>query len=352
MRIHDKPVYGDGAMRGELPPPVPIDAFGRPPLTAGARSFTNRRAAPMENNAVIDPAARLLRVPGALSATVDTGPEKIRSGFGNGDCLLMAPDRGLFAVADASERHPRASRKLVTRLHRHLAGGHSPEALGQSLAAAFERQKFTHKSTLSGLVLTVTPQGLRIDLFHGGDSMILIFRDDSGEVLLQTRPDMHFAGRIRQPPDVTTHTFDATAPLRIVLATDGFAEVQKALVPSEGGRVAKILPPHLIRHPPEDLAGRVRQWIASDPGRPFHDDIAFMAMDPLAAARLAGPSLTLGGTSPRQEAEFVRTGAPSGALPRGEWQTRAEILRIAGIRFLATPKENGQSHGNDSIRHR
>ena len=339
MRIRDKPVYGDGAMREETPLRTGIVNPGRPPSTAGARFFENRKAVPMENTAVIDPAARLLRVPGALSATVATGPEKLRSGFGNGDCLLMAPDQGLFAVADASERHPRASRKLLTRLHRLLAGRRSPDALSQSLAAAFERQKFTHKATLSGVMLAATPQGVHIDLFHGGDSMILVFRTDTGEVLWQSRPDMHFAGRIRQPPEITGIAIDAAVPLRIVLATDGFTEVQKALAASDNGFGEKPLPAHLIHHAPEDLAGRVLQWMASDPGRPFHDDIAFMVIDPVAAARLAGPCLTLGGTSPRQEAEFARTGALSGALPRAQWPSCAEALRIAGIRFFATVKE-------------
>ena len=51
---------------------------------------------------MLNPFRRALRLPGELGAGLITGTEKIRSGFGNGDCLLLDFRHRIFAVADAA----------------------------------------------------------------------------------------------------------------------------------------------------------------------------------------------------------------------------------------------------------
>ncbi|MBI9087172.1 MAG: SpoIIE family protein phosphatase [Desulfobacterales bacterium] len=297
----------------------------------------------MHPTATIDLKNRSLRVPHALSATVVTGPDKLRSGFGNGDCLLMDAPRGVFAVADASERHPRASRRLLTRLHKILVRQDSdtdPGSLANRLEEAYTQQKYTHKSTLSGIALSHTAGQVTIHLFHGGDSMVMVVHADDGRILLSTRPDMNFAGRIRQGVGVSSHTFSTDIPLRVILATDGFGEILKALQvpdgPKQSQRTSSLLK-ELVRAPLQDMEKRVRHLMESDPGRPFHDDIAVMVLDPAIMKRLPRLALTMGGTSPRQEAAFARNvdhGWPEPELTDDLWQDHTDVLRTAGIRFL------------------
>ena len=54
----------------------------------------------------INPSKRILKLPGALCGGISTGSDKIRSGYGNGDCLYFDFEHLVFAVADGSERFP------------------------------------------------------------------------------------------------------------------------------------------------------------------------------------------------------------------------------------------------------
>ena len=330
LRITGKNMYGGAHILRE--------AQQQPP-----QHFGRTWKKPMNRAATIDLTNRSLRVRDALSATVVTGPDKLRSGFGNGDCLLMDAPRGVFAVADASERHPRASRKLLSRLQKRLAGQTAetdPEALAKSLQEAYAQQKYTHKSTLSGMALSQTTDRVTIHLFHGGDSMVMVARADDGRILLSTRPDMNFAGRIRQGVGVSSHIFSKDIPLRVILATDGFGEILKTLQVPDGTQEDQAASPvlkELFRSPLQDAEKRVRHLMVSDPGRPFHDDIAVMVLDPAGITRLPKLALAMGGTSPRQEAAFVKNvhrGWPHPELTDDLWQDHTDALRMAGIRFL------------------
>ena len=298
---------------------------------------------PLNPTTTIALKTRSLRIARALGATVVTGPDKLRSGFGNGDCLLVDTSRGLFAVADASERHPRASRKLLTRLHQRLArqGSHiDPASLALSLKDAYARQKYTHKSTLSGIIVSFSATQVILHLFHGGDSMIVVARADNGHILFSTRSDMNFAGRSPQGPTVATHAFSRQYPLRIILATDGFGEVIKTLQstdPANGQSSNPAYLKELLRSPVPDVETQIRRLMNADPARPFHDDMGVMVIDPAAIDRLPKLALTMGGTSPRQEAAFAETaghGWPLNELTDELWPDHVEPLRIAGIRFL------------------
>jgi hypothetical protein len=296
----------------------------------------------MPDTATIDLQNRAFRVPGALNATVTTGPEKIKNGFGNGDCLLVAPRQCLFAVADASERHPQASRILLARLTKTMdlqKGEASPATLLESITQTYAEQQYNHKTTLSGVAISCRDNSVTAHLFHGGDSIAMVAHGENGDILAQSRPDMNFAGRSRQGAAITTHHFDAHTPLRIFLATDGFGDIMKRLPSSDSG----ALSPALIQPPIHQMDAVLRGCLASDPKRDFHDDIALMVFDPRAMDRLPGQTLIMGGTTPHQEAAFATTNTNSRCLEAsGQWRRQTEALEAAGIEILNEP--SGKKH--------
>jgi len=97
---------------------------------------------------MINPAKRMVKQKGSLSALVITGSDKVENGFGNGDCLLLDFSRLIFAVSDGSERYPQASRILLERFAEVLSEQDiSPDisVLKKSIEAIYTGQKYTHK---------------------------------------------------------------------------------------------------------------------------------------------------------------------------------------------------------------
>ena len=66
---------------------------------------------------------RILKQKNVLCGSIITGSDKMRSGFGNGDCLFFDFENNVFAVADGSERFPFASREILLRLKEILNNG-------------------------------------------------------------------------------------------------------------------------------------------------------------------------------------------------------------------------------------
>jgi hypothetical protein len=86
------------------------------PVFADERKGTIKDIAVLSNRRLmLNPYRRTICLEGRLGACLVTGTEKIRCGYGNGDCLLLDFRHRLFAVADASERFPQASHLLVER---------------------------------------------------------------------------------------------------------------------------------------------------------------------------------------------------------------------------------------------
>ncbi|MBP7586164.1 MAG: hypothetical protein KBA61_19130, partial [Spirochaetes bacterium] len=76
---------------------------------------------------MINAAARMISMEGRAGAFLATGTDKVRSGYGNGDCLYFDFENMVFAVADATERFPWASRDLLNRLSESLAKSGPPD---------------------------------------------------------------------------------------------------------------------------------------------------------------------------------------------------------------------------------
>ena len=144
---------------------------------------------------MINPFKRLVRIGETTGAALYTGTDKIRSGFGNGDCLLLDGASRVFAVADAAERFPEASRKLLLRLSSLVSDTKGPldaSDLGDIVQQIWAKQKFLEKSTLSCVALKSAGKNCIAHIAHGGDSCVILADTQSGERYFQTSVDMNF----------------------------------------------------------------------------------------------------------------------------------------------------------------
>jgi hypothetical protein len=166
---------------------------------------------------------RRLHVAGALGAVLWTGADKTRDGYANGDSLLVDVARRVFAVADAGERFPAASARLLERLAAELEGGGAPAdpASWQArMARVWGRQPYIEKTTLSCVAIQPRLEGWRLLLIHGGDSRIAVIDRQTEALYYGSRADMNFAGRSPWAPAVQILDLPQGS-WRIVLATDG-----------------------------------------------------------------------------------------------------------------------------------
>jgi hypothetical protein len=149
---------------------------------------------------MIKAAERIIVKEEAAGAVVITGTDKITSGYGNGDCLLLDFKNRLFALSDSAERYPRASRELLERLSVLIEKEEAPESGEEWLNCVnmvLSRQLYHQKATICCVALQPGDDGITAYCIHGGDSTIFIINAGSGEIEYQTKPDMNFAGRTR-----------------------------------------------------------------------------------------------------------------------------------------------------------
>jgi len=138
---------------------------------------------------------------GRAGAFLATGTDKVRSGYGNGDCVLMDFAHSVFALSDSTERHARASRELLERLRTAVAESGTPAGIGEWRAmvnGVFSRQEYRHKATFSCVGLAERNGALTLTALNGGDSAIIVINVTERRVEYMSRPDMYFAGRSRE----------------------------------------------------------------------------------------------------------------------------------------------------------
>jgi len=274
---------------------------------------------------MLNPYRRSICLPDKLGACLVTGTEKVRCGYGNGDCLLLDFHHRVFAVADASERFPQASRLLLERMTGAIAETGPPgdeNAFNALLDRVWSRQKFIHKTTLSCVVLVNGEDGPAAMLANNGDSTITFLNPNDGKVLFRTRSDMNFAGRSKHPNAVTTQRLNGSRPA-IVLATDGLAGI------------GDILSTKITRRP-----HRIAHWIADrtrSPALPPEiDDIGAIALVTDVPVREAH-TIIMGGTRPGKEKDFLQSAKQKPAMDRWDsikaWQQAPELMDLAGIQI-------------------
>lgn len=291
----------------------------------------------------INPSKRILKLAGALCGGISTGTDKIRSGFGNGDCLYFDFEHLVFAVADGSERFPWASRDLLNRLSESLSSSGVPDTASgwRDLinAEIYSGQKYQHKTTFSCVAIRPEGEGVSLIIAHGGDSVVTIMNCITGAIIQQTGRNMNFAGRSRDIVDVAQYrTTDREA--RLLLSTDGFDDVWRfCLRQSLLGGASDVF----ARYPVDGICEMIFGILLQNSGRFEYDDIGFIIMDPYRTKRIAGESVIMGGTRPYEEKLYLSqcaSGTNDRWVSEGQWGEDDEVLAWAGIRAIAQEMEN------------
>uniref|UniRef100_A0A7C4MLY5 PPM-type phosphatase domain-containing protein n=1 Tax=Desulfatirhabdium butyrativorans TaxID=340467 RepID=A0A7C4MLY5_9BACT len=248
----------------------------------------------------VNPALRAVRFGNAVTAALIGSWDKNNGMFGNGDCLLVDVRHRVFALSDASERSPQASRRLLQA----IAAGMCTAPWPECLHSAWCSQPYVQKATFVGIQLQMNPRPEAV-VFSGGDSTLLIFDGRTGKILYRNPVNMHFVGRMSAAPSPVR--VPLTPESRILLASDGLTDV---LDRNDDGH-----PPQFLRsmnHPQSWLA-----WLLDEVRRLrheafLHDDIAVINIDPFALKDINPcDGILLGGTTASEEKTFVHTALPN-----------------------------------------
>lgn len=313
----------------------PEDGQGRVAMS-GRRPC--RMAEEMDISGVrINPEARIILKEDEYGALIVTGHDKIKSGYGNGDCLLVDLKGDFFALSDSTERYARASRDLLERVCEEVDRGAPREAQAwlALVNRVFASQRYQHKATFCLVALHRQPAGASLYIIHGGDSLVAVVNMTTGQVEYRSEPNMNFAGRSKGLSEVKVLTLREDA-YRLVLASDGLADVARWY----GWDVPGMLRTFFVREPVHVIPELLRAMIQSAEaggGAGNYDDIGILVVDPLRLTLDAAAQIMMGGTDPREEDAYQRRMQEAGS--RGEWFSlqelpdRADHIAQCGIRI-------------------
>lgn len=261
----------------------------------------------------INSARRAIKVRDGLAACLVTGNDKIASGFGNGDCILIDMHNLFFAVADASDRFPTASRELLRRLAHELERGRTPEDEREWLEkvnTAYAVQPYVQKTTFSGVALSNRSGRETAYIIHGGDSLVFVVNMDRGRVEYTTGSDMNFAGRINKLSEAQRFFLEG-GQYRIILASDGLADLARLAKTN----IEELCVEVLGRCPLDELPDRFLRILSRGCVKHGgHDDISIIGLDPAKLEPGLGGPVLVGGTSPVEESQF-QSGLRSSQFP-------------------------------------
>ncbi len=288
-----------------------------------------------ESRAVwINPSTRMLKMPGVVCGGIRAGTEKIRNGYGNGDCIYFDFEHLVFAVADGSERFPSASRDLLHRLSENLSLSGSPDTVRGWLDLMNDKiyagQKYEHKTTFSCVAILHEDEELRLIISHGGDSAVTVMDGMTGRICRQTGRDMNFAGRSREIADVTQYSL-SDRNSRVIVSTDGFEDVwrfcvRRALLGGARNAFAQC---------PVDAACHMIHVILEENRNKFdYDDVGWIILDPNRTERVSGTVVMMGGTRPSEEKQYLsefRSGTYDRWVSDDRWNEYADLFAGAGI---------------------
>lgn len=251
----------------------------------------------------VNPALRAVRFGNAVTAALVGSWDKNNGMFGNGDCLLVDVRHRVFALSDASERSPQASRRLLQAIAAGMCAAPAPSSWSESLQSAWCSQPYIQKATFVGIQLRMDPSPEAV-VVSGGDSLLCIFDKNTGTLLYRNPVNMHFAGRMSAAPSPVR--VPLTRGCRILLASDGLTDV---LDRNGDGHLSRFL--RTMNHPQSwlsSLLDGVRQ-LRQDAF--LHDDIAVMNIDPFSLEDVHPfDTLLLGGTTATEEKAYVLTTFP------------------------------------------
>lgn len=285
---------------------------------------TCRMAGEMDIGGVrINPEARIISKEGEYGALIVTGQDKVKSGYGNGDCLLLNLRDALFALSDGTERYARASRDLLERVCEEVDRGVPREAQAwlALVNRVFAAQKYQHKATFSLAALHRQATGTSLCIIHGGDSLVAVVNMSTGRVEYRTEPDMNFAGRSRGLSEVRVLPLSGDA-YRLVLASDGLADVARWYGWDVPGMLRTFFVRESVHQIPEILRAMIRSADAEG-GAGNYDDIGVLVVDPLRLKLDAEAQIVMGGTDPREENAYQKRIREAGT--REEWFSLQEL---------------------------
>ena len=276
-------------------------------------------------------------MPGAVCGGITTGSDKIRSGYGNGDCLYFDFEHLVFAAADGSERFPWASRDLLNRLSESLSRSGAPDTVRgwRDLlnSEIYSEQKYEHKTTFSVIAIRRDGEDVFLIIAHGGDSAVTVMNSVTGSIYRQTGRDMNFAGRSKEIVDVTQYRI-ADRDSRVLISTDGFDDVWRfCLRQSLLGGARDVFE----RYPVDCICEMISGIMQENRDSFEYDDIGFIIIDPYRTERISGMAVIIGGTRPYEEQQYLSeyaSGLHDRWVPDGQWGDHDNLFAGAGIRVL------------------
>ncbi len=285
----------------------------------------------------INPAKRILKMPGAVCGGIATGTDKIRNGYGNGDCLYFDFEHRVFAVADGSERFPWASRNLLNRLSESMARSGAPDTVEgwKDLinTEIYSVQKYQHKTTFSCVAINSRKEGVSLIISHGGDSVVTVMNSVTGLICHQTGRDMNFAGRSKDIADVTKYV-TSDRDCRVLISTDGFNDFWRFCMSNSilGGKRDVF-----TRYPVENICEMISGILEANKGRFEYDDIGFIIIDPFQMEHISANAVLMGGTRPYEEKQFLLEYSAESHdhwVSDEKWIDSVEEFSGAGIRII------------------
>ena len=281
---------------------------------------------------MIQPQMRIIKSDDSFSTFIATGTDKIRSGFGNGDCVYLDFKNKVFAVADGTERYSFASRQLLEKIRTELSLGTLPdneEEWTDFFNTVYSGQVYHYKTTLSGIAIKEDGEYIKAYIFHGGDSVVMVVDEETGTILYQTAPNMSFAGRSKTIGNVIQISLRRKHS-RIIIATDGLTDLLKHYFKEIS---IERLPSEFFKYPIEDIAERILNDLNKFNASVEYDDIGLIVINPFNVDRGNDVSVIMGGTSPQNEKQYRHL---HGALKKDwiaedDWSDNREELLISGI---------------------
>jgi hypothetical protein len=243
-------------------------------------------------------------------------------------------------VADASERCSMASREILENLANTLSSKKKP-CTGRMLQTYTEKiyqdQRYNHKSTFSCINLDKNDDETTLSILNGGDSMVMVVDSTDGSIIFRTHADMNFAGRSKQILDVKTLILK-NPHCRIIIATDGFYDVinffnRDNSLPANSDKI----PGQLIAVPVHETIDQIHKVLESKKDEREYDDIGVIIIDPFNIDRYKGKSILLGGSTPKEEWDFMTHVWPESHeewIPEAIWQDHTKLLQIANIEVV------------------
>jgi hypothetical protein len=253
---------------------------------------------------------RSFRIPGFLGARLQGKSSGVENCPGVGDCFLLDLSKGFFAVADASDRNPMASRDFMKMFSKMLSGidAHCAdyvysdeevislqEQIKGKAELLLQSLSFGDGCTFTGILILKTQKGLSGLMLHTGDSLILACDLQSENTQQLTKDNFWMVGRSQHFFQI--EELHLNSDTKLLLATDGFGNFPVPEGMNREEYVLKLFDSLSVDEIPDSFFDRVDNLDTA------WDDTALIAIDPSAMVNFPAYYI-FGGTSAAEEKAF------------------------------------------------